>query len=319
MTQTKSTHVRVAVTQAEPVWLDLEATVQKTCALITEAAENGAEVISFPECWIPGYPAWIWSRPVDPQLHSEYILSSLQVDSPQMARIQKCALDSKIVVILGFAENRHHSLYISQAIIDSDSTIVTTRSKIKATHMERTVFGDASAECLDSVADTAVARIGALSCWEHTQPLLKYHTYSQREQIHVAAWPPLFDHTGGEELWSMSRQGTQAIASTYAIESQTFVLHTTAVISQAGIDRMQTLPGCIMGSPGGGSSAIFGPDGRKISTVLPETEEGIIYATLDLNEVLRSRAFIDVCGHYSRPDLLWLGVDKNVKKPVREQ
>lgn len=74
-----------------------------------------------------------------------------------------------------------------------------------------------------------------------------------------------------------------------------------------------------MSSPGGGNSAIFAPDGRKISTDLPETEEGIIYATLDLHDVLKSRAFIDVCGHYSRPDLLWLGVDRDVKKWVREQ
>lgn len=74
-----------------------------------------------------------------------------------------------------------------------------------------------------------------------------------------------------------------------------------------------------MSSPGGGHSAVFAPDGRKISTDLPETEEGIIYATLDFDEILKSRAFLDVCGHYSRPDLLWLGVDKNVKKHVREQ
>lgn len=124
-----------------------------------------------------------------------------------MRRIQDCAAKNKIIVILGFSENRHHSLYISQAIIDSAGQILTTRSKIKATHMERTIFGDASAECLDTVTDTPVGRIGALSCWEHTQPLLKYHTYAQREQIHVAAWPPLFTHTGGEDLWSMSRQG----------------------------------------------------------------------------------------------------------------
>ncbi|KAJ5113612.1 Arylacetonitrilase [Penicillium angulare] len=318
MTDANKSKVRVAVTQAEPVWLDLDATVEKTCSIIAEAAENGAEVVAFPECWIPGYPAWIWSRPVDVKLHSEYISNSLQVDSPQMRKIQDSAAKHKIVVVLGFAENRHHSLYISQAIISSTGEVLTTRTKIKATHMERTIFGDASAECLDTVTDTPVGRIGALSCWEHVQPLLKYHTYAQREQIHVAAWPPLFNSAGSEGLWSMSTEGTQSIARTYAIESQAFVLHTTAIITQAGIDRMKNMPGCMMSSPGGGYSAIFAPDGRKISTDLPETEEGIIYATLDFDEVLKSRAFLDVCGHYSRPDLLWLGVDKEVKRPVRE-
>jgi predicted amidohydrolase len=147
------------------------------------------------------------SRLVDPKLHTEYILNSLRIDSPQMLRIQDCAAKNKIIVVLGFSKNRHHSLYISQAIIDSNGPILTNSSKIKATHMERTIFGDASAECLDTVTNTSVGRIGALSCWEHTQPLLKCHTYAQREQLHVAAWPPLFAHSGGDELWSMSMHG----------------------------------------------------------------------------------------------------------------
>lgn len=148
------------------------------------------------------------SRPVDPELHAEYMRNSMKLDSVHMAKIQECAAKHSIVVVVGYSENRHNSLYISQAIINSDGAILTNRTKIKATHMERTIFGDATAECLDSVVDTTAARIGALSCWEHTQPLLKYHTYHQREQLHVAAWPPLFKHTGGEELWSMSAEGT---------------------------------------------------------------------------------------------------------------
>ncbi|POR33132.1 Arylacetonitrilase [Tolypocladium paradoxum] len=191
-----------------------------------------------------------------------------------------------------------------------------TRRKIKATHMERTIFGEPSAD----VVDTPVARIGALSCWEHLQPLLKYHTYNQREQIHVAAWPPLFKHGGVPDLWSMASEeltfdditGGQALARVYAIESGSFVLHATAVISQSSVDFLKTA-GNPFGTPGGGSSAIFGPDGRKISTDLPETEEGLVYATLDMHEIHKVKGFVDVCGHYSRPDVLWLGVD-DVKK-----
>lgn len=122
----------------------------------------------------------------------------------------------------------------------------------------------------------------------------------------------------GKELISRILIGVQAIASTYAIESQAFVLHTTAVISQTGIYRILQ-PGSLMSSPGGGKSAIFAPDGRKLSTDLPGTEEGVIYATLGLDSILKSRAFIDVCGHYSRVDLLWLGVDRDFKKCVREE
>jgi nitrilase len=93
------------------------------------------------------------------------------------------------------------------------------------------------------------------------------------------------------------------------------VLHTTAVISQSGIDLMKSQGG-LMGIPGGGCSAIFGPDGRKLTDDIPDTEEGILYHDLNLSQILQSRAFVDVCGHYSRPDMLWLGVDNEVKRHV---
>lgn len=124
-----------------------------------------------------------------------------------MRTIQSCAAKHGIIVSLGFSENDHNSLYIAQAIIDVDGTIVMKRRKLKATHMERTIFGDASGDSLMNVVSTRIGKVGALACWEHCQPLLKYHTLHQREQIHCSAWPPIVDHTGGPELWSMSKQG----------------------------------------------------------------------------------------------------------------
>jgi predicted amidohydrolase len=92
------------------------------------------------------------------------------------------------------------------------------------------------------------------------------------------------------------------------------VLHTTAVLSQKGIDLMRTTTGTIMNSPGGGSSAIFGPDGRQLSIDLGgEEEEGILYADIDLDEILKVKGFLDSCGHYSRPDLLWLGASPETR------
>ncbi|OAA45976.1 Nitrilase/cyanide hydratase and apolipoprotein N-acyltransferase [Beauveria brongniartii RCEF 3172] len=313
-----SSKVIVAVTQAEPVWLDLDATVDKTCALITEAAKNGAKILAFPEAWIPGYPAWIWSRPMDPELTTRYIQNSLKLDSPQAAKIKQCAAENSIVVVLGFSENVNGSLYISQAIIDADGEVRLTRNKMKATHMERTIFGDSFGYCLDSVTDTEVGRVGALNCWEHLQPLLKYHLYSQKEQIHVASWLPVHKDVPEGALESMSHKGISAIAQVYAIESQSFVLHSTTVITQPGLDLMGITRGPLMSTPGGGNSAVFGPDGSKLSVDIPEDEEGIVYATIDLDDVLKARAFIDTCGHYSRPDLLWLGVDKEIKRHVRD-
>jgi nitrilase len=202
--------VKVAVTQLEPEWLNLQASVEKTCKYITEAASNGAKLVSFAEAFIPGYPAWIWTRPIDPALSTQYIKNSLVVDSNEMRKIQACAAKNKIVVSLGFSENSHHSLYIAQAIIDSDGELLMTRRKLKATHMERTIFGDASGNSLMNVVATKATggrRVGALACWEHTQPLLKYHTLHQREEIHCSAWPPIAPHDGSPGLWSMSKEG----------------------------------------------------------------------------------------------------------------
>ena len=146
-------------------------------------------------------------RPLDPALSTRYIQNSLAVDSSEMRTIQSCAKENNIVVALGFSENDNNSVYIAQAIVDSDGKLLMHRRKLKPTHMERTIFGDASGNSLMNVVGTKIRkRVGSLACWEHCQPLLKYHTATQREDIHVAGWPPLSPHAG-PELWSMSKEG----------------------------------------------------------------------------------------------------------------
>ncbi|THX29303.1 carbon-nitrogen hydrolase [Aureobasidium pullulans] len=311
----KST-VRVAVTQHEPEWLDLQKSVEKTCKIIEEAAAGGAELVTFAEAFIPGYPAWIWTRPLDPMLSTQYIQNSLAVDSDEMRKIQDCAARNKIVVSLGFSENDNNSVYIAQALIDSDGAMLMNRRKLKATHMERTIFGDASGDSLLNVSKTSIGRkVGTLACWEHAQPLLKFNTISQKEEIHCAAWPPIVPHQGGPDLWSLSKEGCQSLSQVYAIESQTFVLHATTVITEKGIETMSTEAGLLMNSPGGGASAIFGPDGRLLTAPLDSATEGLIFADLDFTAAIFAKSFLDICGHYSRPDLLWLGRDTKKKLP----
>ena len=260
-----------------------------------------------------------------------YIKNSLVVDSAEMQQIVACAAANNITVSLGYSENDGNSLYIGQCLITSSGIIKAKRRKLKATHMERTIFGDASGDSLYNVVDTELGRVGHLACWEHIQPLLKFHTISQREEIHISAWPPVYKHQG-EELWSMSQEGlsyfistlfiswlitrlgTQSLSKTYAAESQAFVLHCSAVLTQKGIDRMNLSSGMLMNTPGGGCSAVFGPDGRQLSENLDSQTEGIVYADLNMDDILKVKAFADCCGHYSRPDLLWLGVDAREKK-----
>ncbi|PGH10952.1 hypothetical protein AJ79_05198 [Helicocarpus griseus UAMH5409] len=352
--------LRVAITQAEPVYLDLAATVEKTVKLIEEAAEGGAKLIAFPECWIPGYPAWIWQRPVDPPTTTRYIQNSLRLlptPSPELLEIQSAAKRHSIAVALGFSEaTPSHSLYISQCLISPQGTIALHRRKLKPTHMERTVFGDGyntttatttatngdsdsnsngtnnngiidnltNVAPIDFGAPIGVVKIGLLACWEHTQPLLKYHTFSLGEEVHVAMWPPVDPHGGVDApgLWSMSAEGCMGLSRAYAVEGGAFVLHCTAVCGEEGIEKMQmkTVPeGGMFQRPGGGHSAAIGVDGRRLMGALGEGDpavEGIVFADLDLERIVANRAFLDVVGHYSRPDLLWLGVEKGGREVV---
>jgi hypothetical protein len=128
-----------------------------------------------------------------------------------MQQIQACARKHKITIALGFTENDHNSLYIAQCIITSTGELAMRRRKLMPTHMERTIFGNSSGSSLDNVvAVSGVGNVGQLACWEHAQPLLKYHTITQRETFHVAAWPPVYEMASEAELWSMSRDGTQS-------------------------------------------------------------------------------------------------------------
>ena len=148
------------------------------------------------------------SRPVDFDLGIRYVENSLKLNSPEMETICATAAENQINVSLGFSERDGESVYIAQALIDESGSIRMTRRKMKPTHMERTIFGDASGDCLAKVVDLPLGKVGGLSCWEHIQPLLKYYTFSQGEQIHVAAWPPLDSFIEGSPgFYSMSVEG----------------------------------------------------------------------------------------------------------------
>lgn len=233
-----------------------------------------------------------------------------------MKRICDAAASNKISVSLGFSERDGDSVYISQALINEDGEIKMKRRKMKPTHMERTIYGDGSGDSLANVIELpGVGRVGCLSCWEHNQPLLKYFTFSQHEQIHVAGWPPLDPFVEGSSgFWSMSAEGLLILkviicllltiqnlgalnhSQQYAIESQSFVLHATAVLTDAGIDVMRTKGSPIMGTPLGGCSAIIGPDGRVLKKANTGGEE-LIIADIDLTDATKAKLFADASGH----------------------
>ncbi|KAL3442230.1 carbon-nitrogen hydrolase [Aspergillus insuetus] len=313
--------VKTAAVQAEPIWFDLKATVAKTCALIKQAASAGAQIVAFPEAFIPGYPTWIWARIMDPALMTRYIANSLTLDSDEMRELRACATENNIVVCLGYSERRGSSLYIGQCTINNDGEIVTARRKLKPVHMEKTVFGDGDGPSLENVAFTDVGRVGVLSCGDHYNPLLVFSTYSQREQIHVSAWPPVVPFHGGDghTPYSLSSEAVASISSVYSMQAQVFTLHSTGIISEAAIKEFGLENTPLFNTPGGGNARIYAPDGRLLTTDLPPTEEGMVFADLDLDWVVRERALLDNAGHLGKPEVLWLGRDTGVKGAVREE
>lgn len=302
-----SSVVRVAAVQAEPKWLDLDAGVAHAVDLIAEAAAGGAELVAFPEVFLPGYPWWIWldSPLAGMQYIPRYAENSMTRDGEHLARIAAAAAEHHIFVVLGFAERTlTGSLYMAQATIDDTGRILAVRRKLKPTHAERTVYGEGDGSDIQ-VHDTRLGRLGALNCAEHIQPLTKYTMYSKGEQIHVASWPSFSVYRG--TATALGPEVNTAVSLVYAVEGQTFVLAPSALVGQTGQDLFcDTDTKKELLRQGGGFTRIYGPEGTELAKPLPETEEGILYADLDLSLLAIAKSAYDPAGHYSRPDVFRL-------------
>ena len=294
---------KVAAVQAAPVFLDLEATVDKAVGLIEEAGGNGAKLIAFPETWIPGYPWWIWlGAPAwGMQFVQRYHDNSLILGSPEDLRIREAARKAGLHVAMGYSEKDGGSLYMGQSLIDADGEVIATRRKLKPTHVERTVFGEGDGSDL-AVYETGIGRLGALCCWEHLQPLTKYAMFSMHEQVHVASWPSFSLYRG--MAYALGPELNNAASQMYAAEGQCFVLAPCATVSPEMVEMLaDTDDKKAMLKPGGGFAMIYGPDGSPLNERLPEDQEGLIYADIDLGMISLAKSAADPVGHYSRPDV----------------
>jgi predicted amidohydrolase len=308
---------KAAAVQAEPVWMNADASIDKSIALIEEAARNGASLVGFPEGFIPGYPWFVWLGHMKWQ--TKFLVpfheNSLELGDHRMRRLQVAARQNNIAVVMGYSEREGGSRYMSQVFIDEKGEIVANRRKVKPTAAERLLFGEGTgADFLTH--DFSVGRVGGLNCWEHFQPLSKYMMYSLGEQIHVASWPAMFAF--GQEIIQNSVEVNACVTRSYAIEGQCYVLCSTQVIGKSALEaycdtdeQRENLP------LGGGWARIYGPDGAELAKPLAENEEGILYADMDLSEILFAKRGIDPVGHSARPDILSLAFDPRNQKPVR--
>ncbi|KAK43460.1 amidohydrolase [Caballeronia jiangsuensis] len=318
MKQNLKANYKVAAVQAAPEFLDLDKGIAKAVALIEEAARAGASLIAFPEVWLPGYPWWIWldSPAWGMQFVRRHFENSLSLEDERFETIKSAAARNGIYVVLGFSERSGGSLYIAQAIIDDHGQLIATRRKLKPTHAERTVYGEGDGSHL-AVHDTPIGRLGALCCAEHIQPLTKFAMYAQNEQVHVASWPSFSVYRGA--AYQLSAQANNAASQVYALEGQCYVLAPCATVSKAMVDMLvDTENKRVLLTEGGGYAMIYGPDGAPLCEPLRETEEGLLFADVDLGAVSMAKAAYDPVGHYSRPDVFRLLVNRKPAQLVAE-
>ncbi|TQV90948.1 hypothetical protein V2A60_008408 [Cordyceps javanica] len=317
---------KAAAVQAEPGWFDLQKSVEKTINLIREAGEKGCKLIAFPELWIPGYPYWQWRVKYQDSLPllKEYHQNSLRPDSVEMQRIRSAAKEAQIFVSLGYSELDGHTLYTAQIIIDPTGAVINHRGKIKPTHVEKLVFGEGNGDSLNTVVETEIGRLGHLNCWENMNPFLKALSCAQHEEIHVAAWPvypPASSLKYPDPYTNISETQSELVTPAYAYETGTWTLAPSQVVTREG--ARLNLPKHLQDDEkavdaefaviGNGFTRIYRPDGFRAVEDPPKDFEGLVIVDVDLDENLLTKRLADFGGHYMRPDLIRLMVDKNPK------
>jgi aliphatic nitrilase len=302
--------------------MDLQGTIDKTVGLIEQAARNGAGLIAFPETWIPGYPWFIWlGAPAwGLQFIPRYHANSLVVGSREWNALAAAAKRNNICIVVGYSERDGGSLYIGQCLIDEAGQVRFARRKLKPTHVERTVFGEGDGSDFQ-VSETRCGRVGALCCWEHLQPLSRYAMYSMHEQVHVAAWPSFCLYR--DMAYALGPELNLAVSQTYAAEGQCYVLAASGVVSQEMFDVLCDSPEKAQllnprgAKAGGGFARIFAPDGKPMCEPIAEDQEGILYADVDLSLISLAKVAADPVGHYSRPDVTRLMLDRSKRCRVQ--
>lgn len=307
--------VKVAAVQASPVFMNLDATVNKTCRLIDEAAAQGAKVIGFPESFIPGYPWWIWmdsplkGMPFYIQLYK----NSVEIPSKSIQKLSEAAKRNKTYVCVSVTEKENASLYLTQLWFGPDGDLLGKHRKFKATNVEKTIWGDGDGS-MAPVFKTEYGNLGGLQCWEHILPLNLAAMGSQNEQIHVASWPSFFPGEG--EL--MGIRACELCSLYYALSNQVYVIMSSMIYTDemrdmiADTEFKQTLM-----ANGYGCTEIIAPNAEVIAKV-PRDEEGFAIAEADLNAIIPGKFCTDPTGHYSTPGFLSLTFDQREHVPVKK-
>lgn len=296
--------ITLAAVQASSVHLDRTATVAKACALIAEAGAKGADLIAFPEGFIPAHPCWFTVRPATDKislgLSRQLFQNAVVIPSADTDALAQACSDAGITAVVGVCEKRAGTtgtLFNTQLFIGPDGQLLGKHRKLMPTLAEKLVHTGGHGDTL-STFETSFGRISGLVCGENGNPLAAYALLSQYPLVHVASWPAFVSPT--VSLADVIPTITRGLA----VSMGCFVVNSTGVLTQEAIDAYQAGEaerGFMAALKGQGHASVIGPSGQVLTA--PLAGEGIVYASVDLNEIVLRKVAMDFAGHYNRSDV----------------
>ena len=309
MSETHEDRLKVGVAQVSPVWLDRAGTLTKVRSWVEQAAEAGCGLVAFGEALVPGYPFWLehtdgarFDSDLQKDIHAHYMAQAVRIEAGHLDDLSAVAARKGIAVVLGVverpADRGGHSLYCSRVHIGADGSIASVHRKLVPTYEERLCWAPGDGHGLQ-VHQVGAFHVGALNCYENWMPLTRATLHAQGEDLHVALWPG-------------NARNTHSTTQFLAREGRSYVLAASALLRKEDVPHDSPAAKMLATCPdvlADGGSCIAGPDGEWIVSPVIGREE-LLVAILDHRLVRRERQNFDPAGHYARPDVMRLTVDR---------